>query len=96
MHTGGLFWVTDISAWFSNRAGISAAFMAFVYIDFFSPDATLAAQLEAFAAKQLNYVFGYDNPSGFSFVEGCGNPTATQVRGTHSRLSTGFNVWPLP
>ena len=54
--TGGLFWQTDISPWFSNRAGLSAGLTSLMYIDMFSPDATTAAWLSTFAQSQLDYV----------------------------------------
>jgi len=53
---GGLFWQTDISPWFSNRAGLSAGLTSLMYVDMFQPDAGTAAQLTAFAQSQLDYV----------------------------------------
>ena len=53
---GGLFWQTDISPWFSNRAGLSAGLTSLMYIDMFSPDASTAARLSTFAQSQLDYV----------------------------------------
>lgn len=53
---GGLFWQTDISPWFSNRAGLSAGLTSLMYIDMFSPDASTSAWLSTFAQSQLDYV----------------------------------------
>ncbi len=60
---GGLFWQTDISPWFSNRAGLSAGLTSLMYIDMFSPDASTAAQLTTFAQSQLDYVRPHSFPA---------------------------------
>ena len=54
----GLFWQTDISPWFSVRAALSAAFTSLLYVDSGLADPGTAAQLEAFAKTQLDYVLG--------------------------------------
>ncbi|KAK9822989.1 hypothetical protein WJX81_001643 [Elliptochloris bilobata] len=84
---GGLFWQTDISPWFSNRAGLSAGLTSLMYIDMFSPDASTAKFLSTFAQSQLDYVLG-NNPNYVSYVPACGVPDHASA--LHHRYSTNF------